>query len=298
MPKTDNFFAEDGLDHRDLRFVPADPATARTLTSGQVEAFNRDGFLGPLPVFDDVEAKQWRSYFDELIDAVVSADDQRNPYSINAYHMVCAGLYDLVLTPRILDYVEDIIGPSIVSWGTHMFCKLPGDLKDVPMHQDALYWPFSPTRSVTAWYAIDDTDESNGAMTFAPGSHLGGPLAHEQLPLDGTRVLNHAARHADAFADRYVNALPAGSISLHTDMLLHGSPPNHSRRRRAGMTIRYSASGVSVVPGWEHWIKPTIRCRGEAPDYWGDWRRPDGEHPEKMAAFSGGFDGTPVPNAG
>ena len=36
-------------DGRDLRFRPADPQLARTLTRAQVETFNRDGFVSPLP---------------------------------------------------------------------------------------------------------------------------------------------------------------------------------------------------------------------------------------------------------
>ena len=32
----------------------------------------------------------------------------------------------------------------------------------------------------------------------------------------------------------YVNAMPAGYLSLHADLLVHGSQPNHSARRRCG----------------------------------------------------------------
>lgn len=32
----------------------------------------------------------------------------------------------------------------------------------------------------------------------------------------------------------YLNAMPAGFISLHADLLVHGSQPNHSPRRRCG----------------------------------------------------------------
>ncbi len=162
--------------------------------------------------------------------------------------------------------------------------------------RDATYWPFTPTKSVTAWLAIDDVDAGNAAMEFAPGSHRLGPLPHESLALDGTRVLDRAVVDPDRFADRYVNAVPAGSISLHNDLLLHGSPPNHSSRRRAALTIRYTAAEVEVVPGWESWQKPALHGRGN-PSGWPHWHRPDGEQPGKMASFTGIFDGNP-PDAG
>jgi len=285
-------------DGRVLEFRPADPAGARTLTPAQVAAFNRDGFLRPLPVFDPDEADCVRAYVDSLLAAVVDAPDQRNAYSINAYHVVCQGLYDLMLTPRILDYVEDLLGPDIVCWGDHLFCKLPGDPMEVPLHQDAVYWPLTPTRTVTAWIAIDDADEANGAMQLVPGSHLLGPLEHEEKPLDGTRVLKRQVCDPGRFADRVTNVLRAGEISLHADLLVHGSHANRSDRRRAGLTLRYAAAEVGVVPGAEWWIKPAVHCRGTIPDTWPHWRRPDGEHPEKLAAMWGDFDGNPPPDAG
>ena len=164
------------LGERDLSFVPADPEGATTLRAEQVEGFNRDGFVSPVDVFSAEEAAQLRHYFDDLIESVVGADDRRNSYSVNCYHMVCERLYDLALDERVLDLVQDILGPDVVCWGTHLFAKLPGDGMEVPLHQDAVYWPFTSARSVTVWLAIDDVDEDNAAMSFVPGSHTLGPL--------------------------------------------------------------------------------------------------------------------------
>ena len=298
--KRGDFVAPPEGDPRDLRFVPADPALAKTLTAEQVEAYNRDGFVSGIPIFSDEEAVQVRGYIDGLIESVITANDGRNPYSINAYHAACAGMYDLCVEERILDAVQDLIGEAIVCWGNHLFAKMPGDPMDVPFHQDANYWPWSPTRTVTVWLAIDDVDEENAAMEFVPGSHLQGGLAHVEKPLDGSRVLGREVADADRWRDRFVNALRAGSISLHSDLLLHGSPRNASSRRRAGLTIRYAAAEVKAAPGYEYWSKVAIRARGVDESngaHWGNWRRPDGERPDRMAEFKGGFDGTPLPDA-
>ncbi len=32
------------------------------------------------------------------------------------------------------------------------------------MHQDAVYWPMTPSKSVPVWIAIDDSDADNAAM--------------------------------------------------------------------------------------------------------------------------------------
>jgi non-haem Fe2+, alpha-ketoglutarate-dependent halogenase len=287
--------ADDG---RDLRFRPADPDAARTLTPEQVEEFNERGFLRPLPVFGAADADRIRAYTDGLLDAVVNAPDPRNAYSINGYHLVCRGLYDLIVTPRILDYVQDLIGPDIVCWGSHLFAKLPGDPMEVPLHQDAVYWPLTPTWSVSAWLAIDDVDEENGAMQLVPGSHRLGALDHVVKPLDGTRVLKRQVEAADSFVDRVSDSLGAGEISLHSDLLLHGSHPNTSDRRRAGITFRYAAAPVRFVAGAEWWGIPALHCRGTIPEHWPNCARPASEQPDAFATVWGDFDGNPVPDAG
>ncbi|GGM25386.1 phytanoyl-CoA dioxygenase family protein [Micromonospora yangpuensis] len=201
-------------------------------------------------------------------------------------HLTCRGLYDLIHTPAILEYVEDLLGPNIVAWGTTVFCKLPGDPKEVVLHQDAAYWPFTPTKTVTAWLAVDDSNEDNAAMRFVPGSHLYGALAHEDLPLDGTRVAKRQVIDAHRCTDRYVNTLAAGQVSLHSDLLLHGSPANLSGRRRTGLTIRYAAAEVRALAGWEWCYGGGVHCRGTVPQHWPNRRRPSGERPDLMASIT------------
>jgi non-heme Fe2+,alpha-ketoglutarate-dependent halogenase len=280
---------------RNLAFFPAEVSDGQKLSHEELDRFNREGFLTGLPAFSATEITKIRAYLDELIATVLAADDRRNAYSINAYHLVCAGIYDLVLSPVLLDYVEDILGPVFGSWGNHLFCKLPGDPMAVPLHQDASYWPITPSRTVTVWIAIDDADPENSAMEFATGSHLHGPLPHEDLPLDGSRVLKRQVVDPESYGERTSNSMRAGEISLHSDLLLHGSQPNRSPRRRAGLTIRYAAGEVRALPGHEYWLKPGVHCRGQLPEHWPHRSRPEGEHPEKLAHFSGDFDGNPMP---
>ena len=52
----------------------------------------------------------------------------------------------------------------MIAWGSHFFCKMPGDGKRVSWHQDASYWPLTPSKAVTVWLAIDDADAENACM--------------------------------------------------------------------------------------------------------------------------------------
>ena len=86
---------------------------------------------------------------------------------------------EICLQPRMLDYVEDLIGPDILCWVTHYFSKEPYEETQVSWHQDASYWPLTPSRTVTGWLAIDRVDPGNGPVRFIPGSHLHGHIAFE-----------------------------------------------------------------------------------------------------------------------
>ena len=256
----------------DLAFRPVVNAAPQLLTQADIASYNREGFVRPFPVLTDAETLATRAYFDRLL-----ADlGERANYGINCYQARLAGLWDLCTHPHILDLVEDLIGPDIVCWASAVFSKRPHDPKAVPWHQDAAYWRLSPARTVTVWLAIDDADEGNSAMRFIPRSHDKGPLALRKAA--GDSVLHLETVGVDAMGPPVSNTLKAGEASLHADMLVHGSLPNPSDRRRCGLTIRYCPPEVRITdPGWATGVE-AILCRGSDPT--GTWRhhpRPDND---------------------
>jgi non-heme Fe2+,alpha-ketoglutarate-dependent halogenase len=260
---------------RQAEFIPADPALARTLRPAQVQAFNRDGIIGPFDVHTAEEALANRAAFDAMLAAFRAQG--KDSYAINGFHDRCATIWDLAVNPRILDLVQDLIGPDIVVWGSHFFCKMPGDGKAVAWHQDATYWPLTPTRTVTAWIAIDDADLGNGAMQFIPGSHLYGALPVRPSTPQDNNVLWEQSDGWERFGAPASVAWRAGQCTLHSDLLLHGSQPNESDRRRCGLTVRYAAAEVR---SWAGWNNTAILCRGEDRDgHWKHHPRPDGDRP-------------------
>jgi ectoine hydroxylase-related dioxygenase (phytanoyl-CoA dioxygenase family) len=261
-------------DRRDLSFKPVNNPSPKLLSPEQIAHYNEQGYVMPLDIYSRAEAAANRAYFDELLAQINEANDGRDSYAINSYQARCVGIYDLCIEPRILDLVAELIGPNIICWATHFFCKLPHDPKAVPWHQDASYWPLTPARTVTAWLAIDDADEGNSAMKFIPGTHKMGPLKWKDT--EGPAVLNQEIVDIEKFGEPVHDVLKAGQISLHADMLAHGSDPNPSDRRRCGLTIRYCPPEVEALnPGW---AENAIICRGEDPT--GRWKhnpRPRGD---------------------
>ena len=267
MAKTDAFPEIE----RELRYFPANTNELQTLSKDKIQQFNDKGFICPLDVYSSSETKTNRETFDKLIKETTSKGG--DSYSINGWHRTHSAVYDIVTDTRIINYVQDIIGKNIVCWGTHYFCKMPNDSKRVSWHQDASYWPLTPSKTVTVWLAIDDTDSKNGAMQVVPGSHLHGQIDFEISKKEEENVLNQTALNPLDYGEPpTLLEMHAGQMSLHTDLLLHGSEPNRSHRRRCGFTIRYVPSEVRALNGWN---ENAIVCRGEDPKgNWKHWPRP------------------------
>jgi len=258
---------------RDLHFRPSAVTEPKTLTREQVAAFNRDGFLKGLRVFDEAEIDGHRRYFDRLLARVVAAGG--TSYSISTAHLKYGPVYDLLAHPRIVAYVRDLLGDDVVAWGSHYFCKMPRDGKCVPWHQDASYWPLTPSKAVTVWLAIDDADRENACMRFIPGTHHVGHLTYRMTEAADQTVLNQEVENVERYGKPVDVELRAGEISVHTDLLLHGSEGNRSGRRRCGLTLRYCAADVRAYEGWN--AKGVIVSGRHASGHWANPPRPDDE---------------------
>lgn len=260
---------------RDLSFAPVHNPNPKRLTREQIAFYNENGYVAPLPLFAPDEADRIRAYFDRLLDEMRRLKDGRDGnYAINGYHICCEGLWEIVTHPVLLDYVEDLVGPDLIAWGSHFFCKQPHDPKHVPWHQDASYWPFTPARTVTVWLAIDDTDAQNAAMQFLPGTHRLGHLEWRQT--EKAAVLGQEITDPERFGTPVFDTLKAGWFSLHADMLAHGSEPNRSDRRRCGLTVRYCPPTVRALD--PTWSSIAVVCRGGDPTgAWANHPRPVGD---------------------
>ncbi len=236
------------------------------LTPTQIDHYHNDGFLCPLDGFSPAETERNRAAFAAL-HARFQRDGQ-DSYAINGYHTSCRSIYDMVMQPAILDAVGSLLGDNFIAWGTHFFCKLPHDPKSVAWHQDAPYWPLTPMATVTAWIAIDDVDVGNSAMRVIPGSHRHGILSKRPSRADEHNVLSTSIDLPSDGLPPTAFEMRAGQFSLHHDLLVHGSLPNTSDRRRCGLTVRYAP--VTVRTDNQGWNDSAILCRGHDPS--GHWR--------------------------
>ncbi len=258
---------------RDLKFYPSQVTHPKVLHRDDVAQFNRFGYVKSVRVFDAEQTLRNRHYFDQLLARVLAAGG--DSYSISTAHLKYGYVYDLLTNAHIVDCVADILGDNLIGWGSHFFCKMPKDGKLVAWHQDASYWPLTPSKTVTVWLAIDDADRENACMKFVAGSHHVGHLTYRPSSEADHNVLNQAIDNAEQYGSVVYDELQAGEISLHADLLLHSSEANLSERRRCGLTLRYCTPDVRAGSEWN---KKGVVVRGTDPTgHWTNPPRPIGE---------------------
>jgi non-haem Fe2+, alpha-ketoglutarate-dependent halogenase len=256
---------------REFRFYPSTVENPKTLTREQVEDFNRNGYLAGIRIFNEEEIADIRAYFDDLLARTLAAGG--DSYSISTAHLRYGRVYDILTNPRIVACVRDLLGEDVIAWGSHFFCKMPGDGKRVSWHQDSSYWPLTPSKAVTAWLAIDDATVENACMRYIPGTHHLGHLTYTLSENDEANVLNQTVGAAETLGEPFDVQLKAGEISIHSDLLLHGSEANRSNKRRCGLTLRYCPASVRAELGWN--AKGVIVSGRDESGHWANPPRPD-----------------------
>lgn len=255
---------------RDLKFYPCCNPHPRSLAPDRIAQFNRDGYLRGIRIFTAEEIADIRCYFDQLLARVLAAGG--DSYSISTAHLKYGRVYDLLTHPRIVAYVKDLLGNNVIAWGSHFFCKMPHDGKAVAWHQDASYWPLTPSKAVTVWLAIDDADVENACMRFVAGSHHFGHLTYRPSDSSEHNVLDQTIENVEQYGEPVDDELLAGEVSIHSDLLLHGSNANDSDRRRCGLTLRYCAAEVRAHMDWN--LKGVIVSGSDPSGHWANPTRP------------------------
>jgi len=212
----------------------------KRLSDDAIRHYHEQGYLLPEePVFDAATFADLQADYERLArrwsdEYGGRAEDMDLP------HFWAPELFRYLLDERLLDLVEDLIGPDIALFSSHFIAKPPGTGRRVPWHEDSAYWQkrIDPMEVVTLWLAIDPTDAENGCMQVVPGTHVGGYSQYHQV--EGPSVFGTEIDQDQFDASQAVDCiLDENQCSFHHAKLIHGSAPNTSPRRRCGYTMRY-----------------------------------------------------------
>ncbi len=158
--------------------------------------------------------------------------------------------FRLLTSERLLDLVEELIGPEIVSNPIqHVRIKPPAKelhADEIRAHIGATDWhqdravtleEADATRMVTCWVAVTDATVENGCLRAVPGSHRGEMLQHCPNPQVGIPT--------SLFDPDQAEPLPvkAGGVIVFHPLTIHGSLDNVSDEVRWSFDLRYNVAG-------------------------------------------------------
>jgi ectoine hydroxylase-related dioxygenase (phytanoyl-CoA dioxygenase family) len=209
----------------------------KVLSEAEVAAYKRDGYHFPVRVMSAEDAQRYRAAL-EAHEAKAGQPLQGNLR--HKSHLLFTWVDELVHHPRILDAVEDVIGPDILCWTTNFFIKEANSPGFVSWHQDSTYWGLDPDDVITAWVALTEVTPENGYMQVIPGSHTVDQLPHVDTFHKDNLLSRGQEIAVEVDKSKAVGlALQPGEMSLHHIKLVHGSDANRSGDRRIGLAIRY-----------------------------------------------------------
>lgn len=218
----------------------------KLLSPAAVEQYRRDGYWSPVDALDPGEAAALRRRLEafEAREGKPLAGNMRHKA-----HLLFTWLADLVRHEKVLDAVEDVIGPDILCWTSTFFIKEARDPGFVSWHQDSTYWGLSTPDVVSAWIALSASTAEAGAMRVIPGTH-GAQVAHRETWNRDNLLSRGQEIEVDVDPARAVDlVLAPGQMSLHHVRIVHGSEPNRSADRRIGLAVRYIPTHVRQTVG-------------------------------------------------
>jgi non-heme Fe2+,alpha-ketoglutarate-dependent halogenase len=219
----------------------------KALTKAQVDSYHYDGFLFPIPALTQDEVATCLAGLHRLESDLGSPVAEADVKWRSHAYTHSPWFNDLIRHPRILDAIEDVIGPNILVWTSTFFIKEPHSPTYAAWHQDGAYFGLEPREQVCAWVALTDATREAGCMEQL--SSRGVPREYHHAALGLANSINRAGQTiVDDFdhSNPTAMALPAGSFSLHHEFAVHRSAPNNASHRRVGIGLNYMPTHVRV----------------------------------------------------
>lgn len=242
-----------------------------------IASFERDGFLGPIKLYEPDEARAM------IAEIRASTQNQTNALHANNVnydrHFDIPELRDHFTHPTIIKYLNGILGPDVLLWRSEYFPKFPGSA-GTEWHQVRDYSyangvpQLTPTDAawnayvdITVWTTFTPATIRTGCMRFVRGSHKG-HYFDEHLPASIGRDLGYDVAKSKGeffgydFSEFKIDPdwipddddiveleMQPGEAVIFTAACVHGALPNTTEREtRFAIAGRYVPTHVQVYP--------------------------------------------------
>ncbi|MEU6347356.1 phytanoyl-CoA dioxygenase family protein [Streptomyces sp. NPDC046977] len=244
------------------------------LSQSQVEFYRDNGFCVADGIFSTAVVEKARSVVDELLSSAdLASVAEAEPEDGSKARRIWAPtsrdelFADIAEDARLLDAVEQLIGPDIVLQYSKLNVKPPRVGSVVEWHQDFAFYPHTNTDLVATLIYLDDATRENAALRVVAGSHRHGLLDHESEGHFVGKVSSPADVGLDDSAIIDCEG-PAGSVVFIHPLLLHSSEKNLSDMYRRVFIPSYRAADALPIYYGPHAAhnEPTAKLvRGRVP---------------------------------
>ena len=228
--------------------------------SPSVGDFVREGFLGPVPLFDPERC-------DRLAAGLASANAPPPAVWLKGGAVTDWRLANLGADPRLLALLTPILGPDIILWGAKLIIRKPGQVH--LWHVDSE--TSSPGgRFVSAWIGLRNTTGESGLRMIA-GSHICRTVEQFQAdsgaPRDETSsdTALEWARSENPDAHIVEPKVGDGEVILFDGRMWHGSHNRLSDKTRYALLLQFASadSPVRIDTDDEQKRAPAILVQGQ-----------------------------------
>src|SRR5262249_16661746 len=138
----------------------------RVLTSEQMDAYQEFGFVDSVPILTPEEVRSYRDHLEKTWSALGGRVTRAD-----GLHLFFRWSWDLATHPRLMDCLEDLLGPVIILRHTRIFYKFGRSTTRVNWHQDGYTEHLSDAQMPTVWLGLTDATVENGCLRVVPRSH-------------------------------------------------------------------------------------------------------------------------------
>ena len=236
------------------------------LTDQQLEFWNENGYLAIEGVLPPHEVEELRRALDRLTIRAEGLTESTDRFKLQAFgdtggedaggekvvqqiaepHELAPEWMALARDPRVLDVIEDILGPNILLYYSMLMMKPARQGFRAPWHQDFAFFVHDRTALVAVQLYLDDSTLENGCVHVVPGSHKLGLLNHFK---EG-RFTEIFQGDTGAFDTAQVPVpVRAGGMAIWHCLTLHSSPPNRSDHPRRAIVFEYKDPAARLLGG-------------------------------------------------
>jgi len=220
-----------------------------TLTDKQLADYEEFGFLDSIPILSDAEVR----HFHDEIEKTCAALGGRVT-RLDGPHLYFTWAWELGAHPRVLDCMEQLIGPNVMLKSTRLFYKYGPSDSFVGWHQDGLTEQLKDATVPAIWLGLTPATAENGCLRVAPRSHRLGLVTHADFPNPDNLTTEGATAQVPIEATHDV-IMKAGEMSLHHPLMLHASNPNRTVEPRIGFSATYSTPALTGSRTAVAWVR-------------------------------------------